>query len=178
MKIPVAIIYRLVDELPDESGVNDYFGLLRPDFSRKPAADLLASRLDSTGGITSSLWEEDPSRHSPIHVSTGAGSVLTVSIDLPSLNESWDIYFGIYAPALSPNEIFLITNNGDTITTYSSGLVPYIAFSSGNIHQNVLSNISLSLLPKGDYYFYLLMSPANQPPLESYNLWWTTFSHE
>ncbi len=122
--------------------------------------------------------DEDPSKCRPIGVTGDSGTMLTVSIDLPAFAEPADIYFGIYAPALAPGEIFLITNNGDNITTISSsGLVPYISFTSGNIKQDVLSNIPLSLLPEGDYYFYLLLSPANQPPMEDYYLWWTTFSH-
>ncbi len=77
MKIPVAIIYRLVDELPDDSGVNDYFGLLRPDFSRKPAADLLVSGLDSQGAITPSQTQEDAVITSPVPGSTLSGSTVT-----------------------------------------------------------------------------------------------------
>ncbi len=71
MKIPVAIIYRLVDE------GDDYFGLLRNDYSHKPAASLLPSYLDSQGRLRSRQTQQDAVITSPTPGSTLPGSTVT-----------------------------------------------------------------------------------------------------
>ncbi len=100
---------------------------------------------------------------------------LTVFVDLPKFENPVDLYFGLYMPDIDSENIYLL--NGDNeIITVSQGLEPWLTFTSGNLVQNIFSEIPVSIIPEGTYYFYLLACPGNsQNPLQDYYLWGTSY---
>ncbi len=120
------------------------------------------------------IRDNEPGDCRPIDFGSESG-IMDITVDLPSFDDPVDLYFGIYAPTIEPNDILLVVDNGSQLDKVSNGLRPWISFTSGNIHQSVLGRIPTALLPPGTYYFYLLASPANSDPLVNYYLWWTTY---
>ena len=118
--------------------------------------------------------DEDPSKCKPVDFADNNGD-FEIVVDLPAFAAPLDVYLGIYAPHIIPNDIILITN-GNALDMLSNGLKPWLAFTSGNIHEFINLHVPISDLPTGEYYFYLLASPANANPLENYYLWSTIYT--
>ena len=121
------------------------------------------------------IRDEDPSKCKPIDFADNNGD-FEIVVDLPAFASPLDVYLGIYASHIIPNDIILITS-GNAIDLLSNGLKPWLAFTSGNIHEFINLHVPISDLPIGEYYFYLLASPANNAnPLENYYLWSTVYT--
>jgi hypothetical protein len=105
----------------------------------------------------------DPSQAKPV----GVGDVtsahdLALRIGLDSFSGPVDIYVAIHAPAVSP-DLFLFRPDG-SLAPASSGLSPWKAGTTGPVNEGLLGTIPLSLIPSGDYAFYLLAAPAGTEP--------------
>ncbi len=116
---------------------------------------------------------ESPSTCRPLACRENSGQ-LNLILNLPSFDDPVDLYIIFYAPSVSTENFYQVTRNGTTLI--EGPLTPWIKFSSGNLAETVISDIPLAALPAGDYYFYLLVAPAGQPPLQKYYLWTTFYS--
>jgi hypothetical protein len=117
------------------------------------------------------LKDTDPVQAKPIGVGSVAagGSYLSLNIGLNQFTGPVDIYLALSAPAIDPNNIYLITPNG--FQPLSAGLFPWKQNVTAAIDEKLFGDIQISSLPTGTYYFYLLVTPAGN--LNNYYLWST-----
>ncbi|MBI5641495.1 MAG: SUMF1/EgtB/PvdO family nonheme iron enzyme [Nitrospirae bacterium] len=110
----------------------------------------------------------------PVGVGTVAegGDTLSILVGLEQFGGPVDVYFAIFAPALDPNNIYLLrSDNG--IQTISQGLAPWRAGTTGPIEEAIFGDIPVSGLPPGTYQLYLAVTPAGS--LDHYYGWVTSF---
>ncbi|MBI5638885.1 MAG: SUMF1/EgtB/PvdO family nonheme iron enzyme [Nitrospirae bacterium] len=110
----------------------------------------------------------------PIGIGTVAegGDTLSIRVGLEQFSGPVDIYFAIFAPALDPNNIYLLrSDNG--IQTISQGLAPWRAGITGPVEESIFGDIPVSGLPPGTYQIYLAVTPAGS--LDRYYIWATSF---
>ncbi|MGD0885995.1 MAG: fibronectin type III domain-containing protein [Thermodesulfovibrionales bacterium] len=115
-----------------------------------------------------------PAQASPIGVGPVAtgGSMVSILTGLGQFSGPVDIYFGIYAPAIDPVNIYILTPTGfQTLAT--AGLVPWISNTPGSIDVPFFGNIPISQLPPGTYTLYLGVAPTGST--STYYLWETSF---
>jgi streptogramin lyase len=117
----------------------------------------------------------DPSQAKPIGVGSvaSAGDTLSLQVGLPQFSGPVDVYFGIFAPSIDPNNVYLLKSD-DTLQPLSGGLLPWQSNISGNINDSLFGNIPISSLPPGTYTFYLVVAPAGS--LNSFYLWSTSIT--
>ncbi|HXX57758.1 MAG TPA: DUF3443 domain-containing protein [Thermodesulfovibrionales bacterium] len=136
--------------------------------------------------IASPFLSVDPSQARPVGVGSAAsgGSTVSLEIALEQFSGPVDIYVGIYAPSIDPDNLYLVTSDDalqplsiQTLTASNglqlslTGITPWVTNSPGNINTPLLGAIPVSTLPPGTYYLYLLATPAGR--LDSYYLWTT-----
>ncbi|NPA25018.1 MAG: VCBS repeat-containing protein, partial [Deltaproteobacteria bacterium] len=119
---------------------------------------------------------DDPAACQPLGYEI-ADNQLNLLLDLPAFADPVDIYVTLYAPEIDPNRFYYVTPDGTTepLTTH---LLPWATFTSGDLNETLISGIPINTLPFGHYYFYLLVAPANQSPLNRYYLWSTVYKKE
>lgn len=125
------------------------------------------------GPVALPIISTDPSQAMPIGLGSAAsgGDKLSVQVGLAPFSGPVDIYFGFFAPAIDPQNIYILTMN-DTFIPLSVSPSPWKINASGGVSlASSLGNISVSSLPPGRYTFYLLVTPASS--LDSYYLWTT-----
>ena len=103
--------------------------------------------------------DSDPSQAKPI----GVGDItsdqnLALRVGLDNFSAPVDIYVALYAPAVFP-DLFLFRPDG-SLSPLSSGLLPWKTASTEWLVEGLLGSIPLSLIPSGDYAFYLLVVPS------------------
>ena len=108
-------------------------------------------------------------------VAADNGDKLDLIIGLENFTAAVDLYLGLYAPELDPNDIYLFTESGNIQGLKTAGLQPWKHKLTESISTTVLSNIPTNSLPYGTYTFYLLVTPADT--LEPQWLWSTAFQH-
>ncbi len=115
----------------------------------------------------------DPSLSQPIGVGTIAtgGDTVDLRVFTDTFSGPVDVYFGINAPAISP-EVFLLTSDGSLLPA-SQGLVKWKE-SVLSVNEDVFVNIPASALPPGTYNLALVVTPANS--LNSFYFWLTSFT--
>lgn len=101
------------------------------------------------------------------------GELIDFSVDLLPCAGSTDIYFLLYAPTLNPNEIYLLDSN-NSFVAMSERLVAWRTGVSKRIQEKLFAPFSASLLPEGQYFFGLLVSPSEG--LNQYYFWITSLS--
>ena len=112
-----------------------------------------------------------------------------MKVSLPEFEKPVDVYVGIYPVALTPDTIFVVHSTGNLVAVPLSlsnwlDLIPKWRSNTNNpgtvdINQTVFGGAPINLddLPPGDYYFYVLVQPANTKILEdNFYLWTTHFS--
>jgi hypothetical protein len=109
----------------------------------------------------SPVISSDPFQAEPISVGSVAsgGSQINIAAQLEAFSGPVDIYFGLYAPALDANNVYILKDDG-SYQTLAQGLVPWKSAQTGPLSEDLLTNISVTDLPAGTYTFYLLVSPA------------------
>ena len=138
-----------------------------------PDSQIVIPRYES---ITSPVINANPVLAKPIAVKSGSGyEPITLQVQLNSISADADLYFGISAPAIAPNTLFLLNEAGKIVPATES-LVPWKRAVS-NVDESISLGISLSQLAEGTYTFYLLLTAKDQsqPLTANYYLWSTTF---
>lgn len=116
----------------------------------------------------------DPAQARPIGVGPVAtgGSTLTLRINMLQFSGPVDVYFGIFAPAIDPVNVYLLDQNG-SFQLLSNGLTAWKSNWAAPLDSTLFSNIPVSGLLSGQYYFYLAVVPAGSQ--SSFYLWQTNF---
>lgn len=116
----------------------------------------------------------EPTQAKPIGVGSVAtiGSTLAIKVNTLQFSGAIDVYFGIFAPAIDPNNIYILTQNG-SLQLLSNGLVVWKPNISIPVEEALFGNIQKALLPAGTYNLYLLVTPEGTQ--NSYYLWVTDF---
>ena len=114
----------------------------------------------------------DPSLSKPLGLGliVADGDTVDVTINTGPVAGNVDVYFGIAAPALSP-DIFLLTPTGFQFLS-QVGLVPWQ--SNVNSAGMDFGSIPVSAFPPGTYAFYLAVTPPNS--ISAFYLWQTSFT--
>lgn len=116
----------------------------------------------------------DPAQARPVGVGSVAtgGSTLTIRINTLQFSGAVDIYFGVFAPAIDQNNIFILDQYG-SLQLLSSGLVAWKSNIYAPLDETPFGNIQKVALPAGTYSLYLFVTPAGTQ--NSYYLWQTDF---
>ncbi len=101
------------------------------------------------------------------------GNPLDILIGLDQFQTPVDVYFALAAPAIDPVNIYILTPTGFQTLT-AAGLVPWIPGTLGNAAVGLFGSIPTSLLPKGTYTLFLVITPAGST--STYYLWSTSFA--
>ncbi|KJJ84710.1 secreted protein [Candidatus Omnitrophus magneticus] len=102
-----------------------------------------------------------PSDAMPIGIGDVAngGSTLSISLMLGNYAGNVDIFFGVYSPAIDPNEVYVLHSDG-SLQPLSAGLAHWNStHTTGNISQKLFSDIDISSLGAGVYTLYLAITP-------------------
>jgi hypothetical protein len=115
----------------------------------------------------------DPSQAKPIGIGSIAegGGILNLRIEFYNFEDVVDIYLGIYAPSIDSQNIYLMNENY-SLQPLSMGLIPW-KIGVKEINESLLGDIQASLLPSGQYFIYLAVTPHGDS--SRYYLWTTSF---
>ena len=125
--------------------------------------------------IVTAVSGNDPSKAKPIGVGNVAngGDTLAINIGLASPSDLYDAYFALHAPALAPDELFMLGQDGNFYPASEHGLVKWKHSASDSIDEQLFGEIPISLFPGGTYNLYFLLTAANS--LDNYYLWGSHF---
>ncbi len=124
---------------------------------------------------SSPLSGNDLSSYKPLGFGSAAsgGSMLDLTLSLPSFSGPVDVYLGAECDALAPGEIFIFTSDNNIIPLSSA--TEDIRFKAGtfggNTYNTLLQNIPVSALPPYTWNFMLFVTPENS--FNSYVAWIT-----
>jgi len=151
-----------------------FIGIVSPVYSlEKPMGENLYPSYEA---ISNPVITTDALSNQPIAVGSIAdrGGMLDLKVRL-IIETPADLYLALYMPELDPSTFFFFTKDGG-IAPFTNNLLPWKQGVS-EINETVLENIPNSILPFGDYYFYLLQTNSDSAePLKNYNLWSTYIS--
>lgn len=99
------------------------------------------------------------------------GNTLGLNIALDAFPAPVDIYFGVVLP-LDPNNVYLLKPD-NSFQLLSAGLAAWKSNNTGPVNESLFGELPVSLLPKGTYTLYLLVTPAGST--NSFYLWQTNF---
>ncbi len=127
--------------------------------------------------IATPVLDAKASASQPVAVgaaSDGSGD-LELQIRIDALDVPMDAYFGIMAPEIVPDTLFLLDGEG-ALQPFKDPLIPWKT-SISSLDEQPFGSIPLAALPDGTYYFYLLLNAAQQNPAQAnYYLWATTLT--
>ena len=105
-------------------------------------------------------------------VGTG-GDTVAIEIKLENPSGPYDAYLALQAPAIDPNEFFMLGQDGIFHPFSQSGLVKWKQSASGKIDEKPFGDFPVSNLPGGTYKFNFLLTTADS--LDEYYSWQTSF---
>lgn len=125
--------------------------------------------------ISSPILNDNTAAAYPIGVGSCAagGTELGIQIGLNQVSGRIDVYFAIAAPDLT-SEIFILTSAGGLQAVSEVGMVPWKVNISGPISESLFTEIPLTQLQAGTYYFVLLVAPTGN--LDTYTFWVTSIN--
>ncbi len=103
------------------------------------------------------------------------GDKLDLIVGIDAFTTPVDLYLGLFAPALDPNDIYLFTPSGDLQGVYATGFEPWKQNQTAPVASTVLTEIPTDILPHGTYTFYLMVTPTDT--LTPLWLWSTAFQY-
>ncbi len=125
--------------------------------------------------VPSPVSGNDLSSYKPLGFGSAAsgGSMLNLTLSLPSFSGPVDVYIGVECDAFAPGEIFIFTSDNNIIPLSSA--TKDIRFKAGtfggNTYNTILQNIPVSALPPYTWDFMLFVTPENS--FNSYVAWVT-----
>ncbi len=129
--------------------------------------------------VVAPVYNNDPSACKPFAAGNLAQGKLELQMGLPPFSGPVDVYLALYAPAINPQEIYLlvpVAPLGYTLAPLSSGLVPWKTAVADPESQNFYGSIPLTIFPAGAYSLFTLVTPAGASQLTDYYLWVSTFA--
>jgi hypothetical protein len=118
------------------------------------------------------VFDADPSQNRPFAVGDVDHGTLSLHASFLPFDGLVDIYLGIYAPFID-SSIWLIGPD-NSFQKISAGLVPWRARTRGQVDEMLFGDIPLSSLPKGTYFLYTVVTPADSTT--PYYFWSTGFT--
>lgn len=133
-----------------------------------------ARQMFEYGPTTSPVMGTDISTAMPIGVGSVAmgGNMITVHAAIGRFSTPMDMYLTVYAPAVSPFNIYLMHPDG-TLKPESAGVEPWMAGVT-SIDETPITNMSTAGLEKGTYTVGLMATPTGGN-MSTYYLWTTHF---
>jgi len=102
------------------------------------------------------------------------GETVEVEIKLEKPSGPYDAYLALQAPAIDPDEFFMLGQDGIFHPFSQSGLVKWKQSATGKINEKPFGDFPVSLLPGGNYNLNFMLTAAGSR--EAYYLWQTSFS--
>jgi len=126
------------------------------------------------GAIVSPVLSTEPTQAMPVAVGSIAqgGSTFTLGLQTEQFTGPADIYVALFAPALDPANIYLVTPTGIQ-TLASAGLVPWMTSVPG-LNSVPFGTIPASSLPPATYTIFLAITPFGT--LNAFDVWETGFA--
>jgi len=120
------------------------------------------------------IFDPDPAAAKPLSLTNNQHTTLSLHLNLLRFTGPVDIYLAIYAPAVGINEIYFIKSDL-TLSPASKEWPKWAENTTGPVDQKFYGDISLSSLPKGEYTFWVLVTPNGN--LNNYYLWETKLTN-
>ena len=123
-----------------------------------------------TSSVSSPVINTDPSKAQPIGLGNAAsgGSILSLRAGLSKQAAPVDLYAGIISEIFGA-EVFLFTGMNALQPLSTAGFVPWKENIKDDFTERLLSDLSVTALPDGTYYFFLFLTPSGD--LSSSRLW-------
>lgn len=115
--------------------------------------------------VSTPVINADPAQSKPVGLGpvAGGGDTVSLKIGIDDISGLADIYLGIFAPSIDPNNIFILREDNN-FQPLSSGPVPWKAKTKGPVDATVFSGLPVSGFPAGKYDFFLVVTPADSLP--------------
>ncbi len=112
--------------------------------------------------VSTPVINADPAQSKPVGLGpvAGGGDTVSLKIGIDDISGLADIYLGIFAPSIDPNNIFILREDNN-FQPLSLGPVPWKAKTKGPVDATVFSGLPVSGFPAGKYDFYLVVTPAD-----------------
>ena len=124
--------------------------------------------------VATPQWAPTAEEYKPMGLGPAAegGTSLNFEIATPDFAGPVDMYLCLQSDSLLNGEIVVFkSDNSAFLLSQATGDIRWRTSSPGNEYSMVLQNIPTALLPAGQYYFFLIVTPANS--FNSYALWVT-----
>ena len=122
--------------------------------------------------------DPSPSLCKPLGVGDVADGIVNLQVGLPKFTSPVDVYIGIFAPAVDPDNIYIVKfdNTLQTLSdqTLSDGLDPWKENTIGDTQESLFGEILTSELPPGTYDFCLVVMPSEDTDFSGYYFWVTS----
>ncbi len=126
--------------------------------------------------VETPVLDVDPENCKPLGLGDLDHGKLEILAGLQAMAGDVDIYIGVAAPGLIPDDMILFTPSGTALL--SDGLVPWMEDAGATaIDESLFGGLSVALasLPSGTYTVYMAITPANDLSLTNLYLWATYF---
>lgn len=120
--------------------------------------------------INNFLFDAQPIGLGPV---ADGGNTLDFRVGFGGYPEPLDLYLAVYMPFLASPNLWMV-GPGSSFQPFTQNLVKWKENVTGAVNETILGSIPTSVLPAGQYYFYLMATPAGS--LDSYYLWGTSFT--
>lgn len=101
------------------------------------------------------------------------GDTLDFRVGFAGYPQPLDLYMALYLPFLPQPNLWMVGPDS-SLQPFTQSLIKWKENVTGTVEETIFSNIPTGPLPAGDYFFYLLATPAGS--LDSFYLWGTSFS--
>jgi hypothetical protein len=108
-----------------------------------------------------SIIASEPTVLRPLALGNVDKGAINLTIGLPMFISPVDVYIRAYAPHIDPSNIYQIAPDGSLSLLTTSEPVKWKSGIIGPISESLNVNITSDSLPKGKYYFYLMVTPQN-----------------
>lgn len=127
--------------------------------------------------VVSPVLSSAPMQAQPVGVGSvvWGGGILSIEVALNQFAGPVDVYFLVWSPAVDPENIYQFTSIG-TFQTVSAGLSPWMPNVTGPISQTLFGDVPTVMLPRGQYFLGVFVTPAGDQSLTKGYLWVTSFT--
>jgi hypothetical protein len=109
----------------------------------------------------SPIIASEPTVLRPLAIGNVDKGSINLTIGLPMLINPVDVYLSTYAPHIDSSNLYQIAPDGSLSPLTISGPLKWKSGIIGSISEPLTVNITSDSLPKGKYYFYLMVTPQN-----------------
>lgn len=112
----------------------------------------------------------------PLGVGNVSGGKLNLRVAPVQFASAVDIYMGMEMPVSSASSTLYILDSGKSFQDATAGVIPWKSGVVELVQESLFGNISTSLLPPGDYNFYLAVTPHGETDFDNSQLWHTAIA--